>query len=246
MGYKANFERNSIKEENMKRVIALMLVVFFTIVSLTGCYTPIYKRGELNLNLGLYQQVNAKVEADRFIFNKNDVTLDFFFCFYRLDDQTLEQAKKDGENIYYETILPEFEKILISHYRCTYAIYISNNKKLIFEMDENGALVDLEKGVNAQLLKFFDYEEAFSSNYGFTTSENLLLEMHYNHSEKLTIPENLLNTDNEYVYIHVVSLDYNVLDDRYYNSRVFHTHNIYTLDIEYKLLGDNKVILFGE
>ena len=32
---------------------------------------------------------------------------------------------------------PEFEKIIISHYRCTYAIYISNNKELIFEEEEN-------------------------------------------------------------------------------------------------------------
>ena len=97
----------------MKRVIALTLVILITIISLTGCSNPIYKRGEFNLGFRIYQYIYAKVEADRFIFDKNDVTLDFFYCFYRLDDQTLEQAKKDGENIYYETILPEFEKILI-------------------------------------------------------------------------------------------------------------------------------------
>lgn len=229
----------------MKRIIALILVILIIIISLTGCSTRIYKRGLLNLPLGRYQQINAKVEANKIIFDKNDVTLDFFYSFYCLENQTLDQVKRYNDNIYYETTLPEFKKIIISHYRCTYAIYISNNKELIFEEEENGALVDLEKGVNAQLLKFFDYEDAFSSNYGFKFPE-IFQELNYNHSEKLTIPEYLLNRDNEYVYIHILSIDYNVLDDRYYNSKVFHIDNIYTLDIEYKLIGDNKVILFSE
>ena len=229
----------------MKRFIALTLVILIIIISLTGCSDRIYKRGVINLPWGRYQEINAKVEANKIIFDKNDVTLDFFYSFYCLEDLTLDQVKRYNDYIYYETILPDYEKVPIRHIRCTYAIYISNNKELIFEKEENGALVDWENAVNAQLLKFFDYEDAFSSNYGFKFPE-IFQELTYNHSEKLTIPEYLFNTNNEYVYIHILSIDYNVLEDRYYNSGVFHIDNIYTLDIEYKLIGDNKVILFNE
>ena len=47
-----------------------------------------------NLNWLDGQSIYAKLEADHFVFDRNDVTFDFSYGLYELGNMTLEQAKK--------------------------------------------------------------------------------------------------------------------------------------------------------
>lgn len=218
----------------MKRLIAFIIVVFIMTLSLTGCSRPVYVRGNRYQGFEFAQDLNLKVEANKLLFDINDVTLDFFYSLYSLDDHNLNQLK----DIHWYASYGEHE----SHLEAVYAIYISNNKELLLEEDESGALVDYQNGVNAKLIKFISFEEAFDTDYGYITLTNPFLKINYNHNEKLTIPAELFNSQSDYVYIHLISLVYNVSNDKYYNEKLFYIPNISTLDIKYKLLRDKTIV----
>ena len=212
----------------MKRLIALILITFIMTLTLIGCSDAVYSRGQTHLSFEYAQDVNAKVEANKFLFNKNDVTLDLFYCFYCLDNHNLDQVKDGNECI----IKNEYENL---HFQSNYAIYLSNNKELIFEKDEQDNLVDQKNKVNATLYRYFTFEEAFATDYGFTSSG---LKINYNHSEKITIPEEFFDSSNNYVYIHVVWFWYDVLNETTSDLR-----EKTTIEINYELLEENRVLL---
>ena len=216
----------------MKKTISLILVVLITALTLTGCSKPIYSSGYNSPGFEFKKEVNAKVEADRLLFDRNDVTLNFFYCFYCLDNSTIEQIKNKHENKSNEWSEQQF------HYQANYAIYLSNNNQLIFEKDENDRFIDCKNKVNAQLLKYFTFEEAFANDYGYTSPK---FKMNYNHSERLTIPEELLISSGDCVYIHIACFSYDVINDV-----VVHFGERRAIPIKYKLLGDNTVVLIND
>ena len=65
--------------------------------------------------------------------------------------------------------------------------------------------------------------------------------MRYNHCEKLTIPEEFFVSSSECVYIHVVMLSLDEL-----NQSVTSVFENTTVAINYKLLGEDKVILLND
>jgi hypothetical protein len=159
--------------------------------------------------------------------------------FYSLEHLTLEQAKAENEFIKSEFVEARGEYI-IHHFQYTYAVYLSKSEELIFEEDSSGNVVDYENEVNAQLIKYINYENSFSTNYGHKGSRELfyLGFINYNHSEKLTIPAELFDSSNDYVYIHVARFCKSVENDTMY----FAESTI--VDIEYRLLGDNTVLFY--
>lgn len=217
----------------MKKLIALV-VVFVFVLSLTGCSNVKYVWGDSYLNFEFGKDINAKLSSDTLIFSKDEITMDFLYSLYSVNNITLEQAKGCGRRT------PSQNDKYQSNLESVYAIYLSNNENLIFEEDNDGALIDYENGVNAQLLKFIDYEEAFSTNYGYTSHQ---LTITYNHSEKITIPAEFFNSINGVVYIHIISFVHDIDNNKYYNDNVFEFTNISTVKMKYYSIGDMVVII---
>ena len=223
----------------MKKTIALILVALIIALTLTGCSKPIYSSGATHKSLNCAigdKPIKAMVESDKLFFDKNDVNLDFYYCFYCLDDETMEQCKD------YYCFIPSQSQLENGYFysESAFAIYISNNEKLIFEEDENVGLTDYENKVNAKLVKFISFKEAFEKDYGFTTTG--FSKVDYHHNEKLIFPVEVFDSSTNYIYIHVVELRYAPEKNTYSDSKA----SRYTVSIKYKLLGDNTVVLFNE
>ena len=217
----------------MKRLIALVLALLMLTLSLTGCSFGKYIRGDKRYHISwpVIQRIYAKVEADHIIFDKNDVTLDFYYGLYKLFEiSTLEQTK---EHYHYIPSKEEVEKG-VRHTESNFAIYISNNSELIYEKDENGCLLDPKDKVNAKLWKYISFEEAFNTNYGYSSAA---LDLTYNHSEKITIPADLFTSDNNLVYIHIISLLYTP-EEKTYST----TNDCKCITIKYILIGNTVVL----
>jgi hypothetical protein len=135
------------------------------IMSSTACKKPMYVSGNTHVPIEFGKRAYAKVEANRLIFNNVDVTLDFYYAFYRINNNTKEQLKENAEE---------------KQYQPNFAIYLSNNEELIFAEDENEKIVDCETGVNATLYKYFTFDETFDTDYGYTTKG--FNEIQYNYS----------------------------------------------------------------
>ena len=220
----------------MKKLIALMLALLMLGLSLTGCSFGEYVRGDTNYHIRWIntQTIYAKVEADHIIFDKNNVTLDFYYGLYKINEvETLEQTRKR----YYSIPSKDEADRGARHTESNFAIYISNNSELVFEKDDNGILLDPKDKVNAKLWKFISFEEAFSTNYGFS---NQSIDLTYNHSEKITIPAEFFVSGNNRVYIHIVRILY-MPDDNTYSSfyRNYGEHNCM---MKYTLIGDTVVL----
>ena len=214
----------------MKKLIALVLVITTLVLTLTGCFwreddtSEEYCWGDEGLGFPEYQDLNAKVTSDRLEFDINDVTLDFYYCFYCLDDETIEEVQS---NYHSGTGEEYFEN--------TYAIYLSNEWSLSFE-EENNRIIDYENKVNARLVKYIDYEELFDTNYGYTVHGINVIE--YNYVEKLTIPAEYFDPSRGIVYIHIVRLNHWKDDD------MFQIHSEKTvIGIQFDLLDENTVVL---
>ena len=214
----------------MKKLIALVLALTTLVLTLTGCFwredntSEGYYWGDEGLGFPQYQNLNAKVTSDKLEFDINDVTLDFYYCFYCLDDETIEEVQ---EHYHYQTNQ--------GYWEATYAIYLSKTSYLLFE-EENNYIIDYENKVNAQLIKYIDHEELFNTNYGYTTPIGRQIE--YNHSEKLTIPAEYFDPSWGVVFIHVVRLTHWKDDDMFSI-----TPEKTVIKIEFDLFNDNTVVL---
>lgn len=166
-------------------------------LTLTGCSGVVYSRGYGSAIVK--DELFIKAEANKRFFKKDDVTLDLFYSLYCLDDKTLEQVKSEH---YYSASDSS------NQYERSYAVYISNGYYLEFEKDDAGHIIDHENKVNAILYKYITLEDSFETNYGYTSTRNdlsLFFKIHYNHSEKLTIPAELFDSSTNKIYIHIVS-----------------------------------------
>lgn len=226
----------------MKRIISLVIVFWLLILSLTNCFSGTYTRGDTLYNISWYdgQSIYARLESDSFIFDKNDVTLDFSYGLYQeFENITLDQLKKG-----YCDVPSEEELQNGAIYReSDFAIYISNSEELVFETKDNGSLIDPKNKVNAKLWKYITFDEAFSTNYGYTY---VRLKIKYNYSEKITIPSEFFTPQNNRLYIHIVrlwrnfegtiQLDY-ISQNDYYFDKYFNK-----CSITHMLLGDTVIL----
>ena len=210
------------------RRIALVILLFAMIMSSTACKKALYVSGDTGTGFRV-DRLQAMVKTNKIICDISDVSFDFSYGFYWLRRSTVEKIKREYDRIFED-----------SHYQDNYAIYLSNSEDILFEEDENEKIVDYKNGVNATLYKHFTFEEAYATNYGFDL-EGIINEIRYYHCEKLTIPEEFFVSSSEYVYIHVVVLNYDVGNDV-----VSSFIKSITIPIKYKLLGEDKVILLND
>ena len=215
----------------MKKLIALMLALLMLGLSLTSCIREntkdepvLYTWGNEGRGWPRYQDLNALLTSETKEFDLYDVTLDFYYCFYCLDDKTIEEAR---DHFNYET-----KK---GYYQIEFAVYLSNNGRLDFETGDDYRVLDFENKVNAKLYKYITYEEAFTRNYGYTTYG--ISTINYNHSEKLTIPAEFFNPSNAKMYIYVVMFA------NYIDNEILLLEGQTCIDIKFELLDNNRVVL---
>ena len=218
----------------MKKLIALILVVFFTI-SLTGCFNNGYTKGDLVKSLDWKKYdigLHSKIIADTRYFEMTDVSLDFYYSFYFLGNELSPEQIKGMYS--YIPSKSEMERG-VRHTESVYVIYISDNGNITFEKDEDDNIIDYENNVNARLYKFISFEEAFSTNYGYSSDK---LKIIYNHNEKITIPSEFFKSSNGHVYIHLIRLLHCPDDDTFSHYK----YDKDTIEMEYLLLGDDIVV----
>ena len=213
----------------MKKIIAFILIITTLVLTLTGCFwredntSEEYCWGDEGLGFPQYQDLNAKVTSDELEFNINDVTLDFYYCFYR-SDKTIEEIESQ---LQYTTS--------VGYCEVNYAVYLSNDMNHPFEKGTFFSFEDCINRANAQLIKYIDHEELLNIDYGYTIYGINVIE--YNHMEELTIPAEFFVSSYGTVYIHVVRLCHWVEDDKFSASEKA------TVGIEFDLLDESTVIL---
>ena len=229
----------------IRKLLGVLLILLILLSTLTGCD---FDENTL-YNGGAYYEPNpvwtkgenilcAKVEANKTIFDVDAVTMDIYYALYSRDNgESLEELRANY------TFIPS-EGDVDPHQEVDFAIYISNDKDLVFEKNENKTLVDYKNKVNGIMWKFIGFEEAFERDYGYTTTtvdENSFFEfrkVNYSHKETITIPEELFNSSSGKIYIHITRLTHNKETDQYYCYYSYY----YSYPIKYRVILD-KVYL---
>jgi hypothetical protein len=214
----------------MKRIVALTLSILMLIVYLSSCFgrttakEDAYIWGDRALGFPKRQHLNALLKSDKNEFDINDVTLDFYYCFYCLDEQTMEEAQ----------ILHHYETSE-GYWESNFAIYLNNGDGLDFEMGDKYCIIDCENKVNAELYKYITFTEAFKTNYGYTTNDFTSV-INYTHSERITIPSEYFDSSNESICIYVVQFS------NYVENDMLFVESKTSIEIRYELQDNNKVV----
>lgn len=228
----------------IRKLLGVLLILLTLLSTLTGCvyeentlyhggayYEPGYEWGKSN------DILCAKVESYKTFFDIDAVTMDFYYALYSRDyGESLEELRAK------HMFIPS-EGNTTPHQEVDFAIYISNDMDLIFEKNENKTLVDYKNKVNGIMWKFISFEEAFETDYGYTTTvdENSYFKfkkVNYLHKETITIPEELFNSSSGKIYIHITRLTHNKETDQYYCYYSYY----YSYPIKYRVIWD-KVYL---
>ena len=207
----------------MKKSVGVILILLTLLYTLTGCYLFEYSKGS-GLGIGLItNDLYAKVKSDKRFFDKENVTLDFYIGLYYAQG-TIESQKEQYA----------FETANGNNVERHFAIYLSDSEEIIFEKDGNEYALDIENKVNARLWKYISYEDAFSTDYGYT-HESMIMD--YHHKEKITIPQDMFDLSSGSVFVHIVDL-------RYVNNEAFMIGYCGSyFEIKYKCFYDKIVLI---
>ena len=207
----------------MHKFISLLTAIILIILAEIGVLDTSYKEGYIG-ELP-YKMIYTKIEADKLYLKKDDVTFDMSVGTYNLD------------GLYdFSRIIPETYKI---------AVYVSNSiAEPSYSFDKDKYPENIEDVEGAKLIRIITYDEAFSEDFGYTTNGSIIT---YNHKEKITIPQEFINSDNGMVYIHIVKFCcYNIptyengeVKDYYIDVSIYHAQWI---EIEYQIFGDYMVL----
>ena len=222
----------------MKKVIALILVLSLFALSLVGCSKNEYYWGNKHLSFLQSNEFNILVKSNKLEFDINDVTLDLFYGFYCLDDETLDHIKDE----YFFDATTEHSSSTDFSYEFVHAVYITNDYTLRLPIDsdksrDDGWLVidDYENIENAKLVKYINYDELFDTDYGYTTDSNKVV---YNYSEKITIPADMFNSSSGCISIYIVRFVHDLETGEYLRYPTYELH----VGIQFDLIDDNTVV----
>ena len=220
----------------MKKVIALVLGLimmilyyFFSFIGYTtSWFSSNHEWGDTSDNSN--QITYVKLSSDTLIFDKGDVELDMFIGSYNINNSTdLSDYLKNFE----------------------LAIYISNDRIFPAELKRNGYnyfgdIKEMESFDEMKFVRRVSHDEAYNSNceFGYTSKKDFSGEITYNHKEKITIPEEFFNENNDKIYIFVI--DYVPYYDLNEHEKDKGNCKIKMLDvawvgIKYYLIGDKIV-----
>lgn len=218
----------------IRKSVGVLLILLTLLSTLTGCLKRKHIFGDIHITGEFLKIVNAQIVTNKVIFEKEDVTFDFYYALYPLLwGNTIENV----ENTYGYTIEEwNGSKYEVMSFESDYAIYLSNSDQLVFEDNLFNDSTDYEK-VNAKMYKFISFEEAFGNDYGFTRAEGNM-KIKYHHSEKITIPAEFFNSSSECVYVHIVRFIRNVCKG---TSNI--TSDSTIVSLKFNLLCENIVVI---
>lgn len=214
----------------MKKVIALVLglimMILYYLFSFIGYtsswFSPNHEWGDDSKVT--YRSTYVKLVSDRcLIFDKNDIELDMFIGIY-------------DENNRGNYILEDVEL----------AIYISNDRSSTIGCNWDGYayLNDIREIENVDGKKFVrrvSNDEVYE--FGYTEDDDNYGDLIYNHSEKITIPKEFFNENNNTVYIQVTEFFYCEIkeDEKDKGNIKIWVGQTNTVGIKYYLVND-KII----
>jgi hypothetical protein len=225
-------------KKTITKSVGALLILLMLLSTLTGC---VYDDNVTYVSGAYYEPYEwgkgdipcAKIESDKTRFDIDSVTLDFYYALYsRKHGESLDELKRN-----YSYVPSGNDNACYTE--SEYAIYINNNEELIFEKNENGTLADYKQKVNGIMWKFISFEEAFGTDYGYTTTvdENSFFKsekVNYSQKETITIPKELFNSSSGYIYIHVVRLLHNKETDQHSRCNYY----CYTFEVKYQVILD--------
>lgn len=199
--------------ELMKKTVALILVVFTITLSLSGCSNESYEIGDISLGFEFSQSLNAKVRCPKRYYEKNDVVFDIYICTYDYESRA----------IYSEDMYDAYNLL----------IYVSNSESMPFSVKDYTHMKNLDDVEGAVLVRRISYEEAFYTDFGYTTEG---LRINYDHKEKIAIPKELITYGNDTIYIHLIELFCHESDGG--DGLLVHMGSKTNIRLKYRLLGD--------
>lgn len=220
-----------MKYNKPNRFIALLLASL--IFLLASCDRPDGRRYTLgdNREEDFYKYLcKVKFESDVDVFERDEVVLDFYLGLYRL---TVGKSLKKIANSY------KNNKGLGDDRRGDEFFTIHLCKSVNRSLSVGKILSDYTNIEGADLYKVITHNEAFSGGYGYTLSSREPY-ITYEHSEKFSVPEELIGEEDFglfYLYVSTM-IDYYDSDEYYVSESALYL-------IQYASVGDGKIkILF--
>ena len=155
------------------------------------------------------------VKASTDIFPVDNVTLELYYGLY---NQAYEP---------YDAVYTHFdgEEVLFAIYVCDGSEKLS----IIYPMK----IDDYKTIENHTYLKGISYEEAFTSEYGYTVNED---GVHYNHQEMITIPEMVFSEKKGKILIKICSFNPDENGETYSTAE-----SPSVIDLDYEMIDENTV-----
>ncbi len=185
----------------MKRLISLILIISLTTLISVGCVRPLdfkartYRSTVYSMGSAFFG-LSAKIR----FFDTSDVTLDMELgLFNREEGKTLDELKAE----YIKKINEHFQYQKVDSFFVIYA-----SKGIHVAWPEN-AKRTYQNSINAAILKIITLDEAFEQDYSYTSSAKYGESgtLSYNKTLKITIPEELFDTEYKMLSIWLYRFD---------------------------------------
>ena len=206
----------------MKRLVAFILIISLTCISLIGCS---YEEIEPRVYIYGFTSMTTGLSYEKLVFDTSDVTLELKLgLFYREEGKTLDELK----NQYLSYVK---DSISIEVLDSIFVIYASKDKFVQWSVHQSERLHSNTD--NAVILKIFTLDEVFENDFSYTSTGEYgkYGRITYNNSTKVTVPEEFFDTAQETIYISVYRFDCLEGDGRYFertniNTRVKVTYQL--------------------
>ena len=211
-----------MKSKAFTRVLSVV-ILFVVVVSIFAGCGPKFERGAFGLHymgycFRLYSWY-AGVKSSTDTFAKDNVTLDFYYGLYDVDDDDPSCSIVRGYDDYF------------------FAIYVYADIRTSMDPIYFRKIVeDYQNVENAHFIKEISREESLSEDYGYQIRP--ILGLKYNHHESLTLPQDIFTDSRGFIHIAVVQID--TSKD---TSLPYIISDGYIIDIYYKFLDDNTLQL---
>ncbi|MCH5152131.1 MAG: hypothetical protein J1F65_05700 [Clostridiales bacterium] len=211
-----------MKSKAFTRVISVAILLVVIVSIFAGC-SPKFESGAFGRHYrgacfevySLYAGVKSSADT----FTKDDVTLDFYYGLYDIDDDDPSCSIVSGYDDYF------------------FAIYVYTEIRTSMPQIYFQKIVeDYQNVENAHFIKEISREESLSEDYAYQIRP--ILGLKYNHHESLTLPQDLFTDRRGFIHIAVVAI--NTSKD---TSLPYIISNGYIVDIDYEFLDDNMLQL---
>ena len=216
--------------KKIKFLARVMLVVLLltSALNFTGCtmlyynpknYDHKYHKNDVSTSI-----MKATVTSNDNLFDKNSMVLDFRYGFY---------LKNNKNNMKPQDYYPGFDNIE----NCIFAIYFSKGE---YSGVFPNVCYNIDSIEHHIFIKAINFQNAFSEEYSYSNVSILpYSKVIFNHGEKLSVPQDVLDKESGSFVIKLVCFDKNGLYE-------YHLYKQIQIVLDYKISADGVKIYFDE